>query len=121
MERMKIRWKVFLIALLILLPAMMFFPACGKEDNDGNNKPSGVPAGTTYTVHFYTGTEDTFNISNQTIAYGGLVRRPDNPTRTGHVFIGWYRNIECTEVWTFEIDTVTSDMTLYAKWQSREY
>ena len=119
MERMKNRWKVLLIALFILLPAMLFFPACGKDDED--SKPTGVPAGTTYTVHFYTGTEDTFNISNQTIAHGGLVRRPDNPTRTGHIFIGWYKDIDCSEVWTFEIDVVTGDMTLYAKWQVREY
>ena len=119
MDRMKHRWKIVLIALLIILPVMIFFPACGNKDNDDNSS-SGSPAGTTYTVHFYTGTENTFNISNQIIKKGGLVRRPDNPYKNGHVFIGWYKDAACTEVWTFEIDTVQEDMTLYAYWQKRQ-
>ena len=122
MDRMKRKWKIILIALFVLLPVMVFFPACGKEDDDSSGIGNGgVIAGTTYTVHFYTGTEHTFNISNQTVAHGGLVRRPDNPVRTGYVFIGWYKDLACTEVWTFEIDTVTGDMTLYARWQKRQY
>ena len=115
---MKLEWKKFLIAL-ILLPIVVFFPGCSC--NEETEPTGGVDPNTTYTVHFYTGTEDTFNINNQTVARGGLVRRPDNPVRTNYVFIGWYKDMACTEVWTFEIDVVTSDMTLYARWQKREY
>ena len=118
---MKRKWISLLIAIFLLLPVKGFFPACGGDDGDSGSSGGGVPNGTTYTVHFYTGTEDTFNISNQTVAHGGLVRRPDDPTKTGHVFIGWYKDAACTEVWTFEIDVVTGDMTLYARWQKRQY
>ena len=103
------------------MPILVFFPACGEQEDNSNIGNGIVPAGTTYTVHFYTGTENTFNISNQTVNYGGLVRRPDDPTKTGHVFIGWYKDSACTEVWTFEIDVVTEDITLYARWQERKY
>ena len=99
---------------------LVFFSGCGEESSETNNTGK-VPPNATYTVHFYTGTEDTFNISAQTVSYGSLVWRPDNPSRTGYIFIGWYKDAACTEVWTFEIDKVTSDMTLYARWQKREY
>jgi len=117
MEKIKLKIKKILIAL-IFLPIVVFFPACGNNENNNTNT---VDPSATYTVHFYTGTEDTFNINNQTVARGGLVRRPDNPVRVGWIFIGWYKDIELTEVWTFEIDVVTSDLTLYARWQEREY
>ena len=117
---MKNGLKKLIIALLII-PVMMFFPACGGDDESNNSSPGTIPSDSTFTVHFYTGTEDTFNIASQTIAYRGLVRRPDDPTRVGYVFIGWYKDATCTEIWTFEVDLVVSDMTLYARWQKREY
>ena len=100
-----------------MLPIVVFFPACGSNGGD-NNTPSIDPK-TTYTVHFYTGTEDTFNINNQIVVRGGLVRRPDNPVRVGYIFIGWYKDVNWTELWTFELDVVTSDITLFARWEDR--
>ncbi len=38
------------------------------------------------------------------------------PTRTGYVFGGWYKEAACTNAWDFDNDTVTTDITLYAKW-----
>ena len=41
------------------------------------------------------------------------------PQSTGYpnrVFLGWYENAECTKVWDFADKTVTTDVTLYAKW-----
>lgn len=35
-------------------------------------------------------------------------------SRLGREFNGWYRDAECTLVWNFETDTVTSDTVLYA-------
>ena len=119
---MKKFWKNFkkLLICFLILPIVVMFPmACGGDDSSSSSGAGGKINNNTYTVHFFTGSDETFNIPNQTVAKGGLVRKPDTPRRTGYVFIGWYTDMACTTVWTFEIDTVISDMTLYARWQQR--
>lgn len=46
----------------------------------------------------------------------GPTSLPDAPIKSGYVFNGWYREADCTNVWDLDTDTVTTDMTLYAKW-----
>jgi uncharacterized repeat protein (TIGR02543 family) len=55
-------------------------------------------------------------VSSQSVAYGGLVTAPTPPTKTGYAFSGWYREAACTNAWNFASDTVTGNITLYAKW-----
>ena len=99
---------------------VVFFPACScSEEPDNNNEA--LNSKTTYTVHFYTGTQDTFNIPTQTVEHGGRVQQPDDPIRSGYAFVSWYKDMECTIAWNFQIDVVISDMTLYARWQKRSY
>ena len=43
--------------------------------------------------------------------------QPDNPTKEGHTFIGWYNG---ESEWNFETP-VTADLTLTAKWQINRY
>lgn len=43
--------------------------------------------------------------------------QPDNPTKEGHTFIGWYNG---EEKWNFA-DAVATDLTLTAKWQINQY
>ena len=52
----------------------------------------------------------------QTVDHGGLATEPTAPTKTGYAFGGWYKESGCTNIWDFATDTVTSDVTLYAKW-----
>ena len=52
----------------------------------------------------------------KTCTEGGKVDRPPDPTCEGYLFGGWYRESGCTNEWDFSSDTVTSDITLYAKW-----
>lgn len=47
---------------------------------------------------------------------GGKVTKPADPTRTGHTFGGWYEEAACTTAWNFDTNTVTGNITLYAKW-----
>lgn len=42
--------------------------------------------------------------------------RPADPEKSGKKFAGWYLNPELTEVWDFGMDTVSGNITLYAKW-----
>lgn len=60
------------------------------------------------------------DVPSQTVHYGELVERPDNPTRDGYTFGGWYSDIDLQDPWDFETDTVQGNMTLYAKWQKGE-
>ncbi len=51
--------------------------------------------------------------------YGETIPRPADPQREGKSFAGWHKDIDCTQEWDFEKDTVTGNMTLYAKWTDR--
>ncbi|MCE5202752.1 MAG: cell wall-binding repeat-containing protein, partial [Actinomycetia bacterium] len=77
-----------------------------------------------WTVNSYT---VTFNanggsaVAPVTVAYNGLVTEPADPTKTGSTFAGWYADAALTDAWDFAADTVTADMTLYAKWTVNSY
>lgn len=49
----------------------------------------------------------------------GKVKKPDDPTKTGHAFKGWYTDKALTTPFDFKTP-ITKDITLYAKWV-REY
>ncbi len=51
----------------------------------------------------------------------GLISKPEDPVLEGFAFIGWYKEESCTNLWDFENDKVTQNVTLYAKWQELEY
>lgn len=46
---------------------------------------------------------------------------PNRPTRQGYSFDKWYKNKECTSIWDFDSDVVTSNTTLFAKWTINQY
>jgi uncharacterized repeat protein (TIGR02543 family) len=47
---------------------------------------------------------------------GSAIAEPTAPTRAGFVFGGWYKEAACVNAWNFATDTVTANITLYAKW-----
>lgn len=55
-------------------------------------------------------------VPDQTVALGGKVTKPADPTKDGLYFAGWYSDIDLQNQWDFGKDTVTGNMTLYAKW-----
>jgi uncharacterized repeat protein (TIGR02543 family) len=55
----------------------------------------------------------------QHIADGGKVTQPSTMNKSGYTFGGWYRESGFATAWNFDTDTVTSDITLYAKWIKR--
>ena len=56
------------------------------------------------------------DVEIQTVQYGEAVAAPDDPTREGYAFTGWYADEACSEQWDFSARTVTDNMTLYAGW-----
>lgn len=59
-------------------------------------------------------------IEDITAIYGEKIERPEDPIREGYVLKGWYKDLDCTEEWNFEEDTVKGNMTLYASWITEE-
>lgn len=55
----------------------------------------------------------------QTVAVGGTVTEPEDPTATGYTFGGWYTEPACTTEYTF--GALNADTTVYAKWTPKNY
>ena len=68
----------------------------------------------TYTVSF--DTQGGSTVPAQTVSHGGKATEPADPTKNGFTFTNWYNESACLNLWDFTTDTVTDDMTLYAKW-----
>lgn len=49
------------------------------------------------------------------VVKGSAVIQPNDPTREGHEFAGWFIDEACSQAWSFSTP-VTSDTVLYAKW-----
>ena len=54
-----------------------------------------------------------------TCGEGGLLTPPNNPSRDGYFFAGWYKDKACTKPWNFDTDKVTGSCTLFAKWEPK--
>lgn len=71
----------------------------------------------TYTVTF--NSQGGTSVASQTIASGGKVTKPADPTKKDYEFAGWYKEADCKTAWDFAKDTVTANTTLYAKWTEK--
>ena len=68
-----------------------------------------------YDVHFNTGEGSA--IDSIKVDENATVTRPEDPTRDGYEFDGWYKDEECTTPWNFGTDRITAETTLFAKWK----
>ena len=71
-----------------------------------------------YTVTYNANGHGTAPEAQTNVEHGSKLTTPTAPTATGYAFQGWYKTADCAEAgkWDFEKDTVTSNVTLYAKW-----
>nr|WP_173023491.1 MULTISPECIES: InlB B-repeat-containing protein [unclassified Pseudoflavonifractor] len=53
-----------------------------------------------------------------TVTEGSLVKKPADPVRAGHEFLGWTRDADGAKAWNFETDKVYANLTLYAQWRA---
>ncbi len=70
-----------------------------------------------YTIQFESngGTE----VDSLEVAHGLKAIRPKSPTQAGFIFIGWYKDEGLKEEFDFINTVITSDITLYAKWEAK--
>ena len=95
------------LGMIAIITAIIFsFAACGDSGGGG--------AVITYTV--------TFNSNGGTavspisgLALGSKISEPTVPKK-GYAFEGWHKEPALTTQWVFASDTVTANITLYAKW-----
>lgn len=60
-------------------------------------------------------------VDDVTVTKGGKISAPTAPTATGYTFGGWYKENALANAWNFASDTVTADITLFAKWTVIKY
>ena len=113
-------YKKLLLGTLFLYSAFVV-GACNnsKNNSDDSSSGDGNQQVLKYTVTFNTngGSE----ISSQEIEKDGKVTKPDNPTKeASDVFLGWYKNEALTEEFDFDSETVSDNLTLYAKWRKAD-
>ena len=71
-----------------------------------------------WTINTYTVTFDSLEgspVDVETADYETAVTKPEDPTKTGYTFGGWYTDEACTKAYDFATP-VTGDRILYAKW-----
>ena len=108
----KQQWFITPIFAAILAVSFM---ACdflsGSNGNNGTN-----PAAQHEAVFDSCGGSGVAGITN--IENGAKIAKPaPDPVYAGYIFEGWYQEILYIRLWDFDADTVTADITLYAKWR----
>ena len=108
--------KKLLILLVLTIITTLGLSSCDLSDILGIFGPNHVPpeAPESYVVYFLAG--EGVSVPAQTVMEGELVTKPEDPTKKGYTFDGWYRDSEFTSPWDFKGDTVTKNTILYGKW-----
>ena len=108
---------------LLVATAFLGLASCGgksNKDDSGNNSNNQSQADETrYTVTF--NTNGGSDVSSIQVVKDGKATTPIAPTKDAdadntYSFVGWYKNEQCTEAFDFVNETITGDITLYAKW-----
>ena len=69
-----------------------------------------------FTVTFDLNYDGAEALPTQAVTINGYATEPEDPTRDGFSFLGWFSDKECTTPYRFGVQTVTGDVTLYAGW-----
>ena len=73
-----------------------------------------------YTVTFDANGHGTAPAEQKT-SYGGKITEPAAPTAENYYFRGWFKESTCENIWDFDSDIVTANITLYAKWSDCDH
>ncbi|MDR0524030.1 MAG: leucine-rich repeat protein [Candidatus Methanoplasma sp.] len=107
---------LLLLALLIGAAAGACLALGGGPGGDAaNGGGEGLPPVATYSVDF--DVDGGTPVEAQSVFEGGKAHEPSPPSKSGMDFAGWHRDSALSVPWNFG-DSVTGDMTLYAKWES---
>ena len=60
------------------------------------------------------------DVPSQEAMYADYVIEPEDPSREGYIFTGWYSDENCNYLWDMENGQISQSMTLYAGWEKIE-
>ena len=60
------------------------------------------------------------DVKEEKVLYEGQIKEPQNPSRTGYIFAGWFIDSNCTQTYDFNTPVINS-FTLYAGWTLETY
>ncbi len=107
------------LSLLLLVAMSLTLVACKKKK---------VVESDEATVYFYAYrdayTQDINHpdiLRQQTYKKGELIEEPEEPVRSGYMFVGWYKDVALRYEWDFDADVIEQNTTLYAKWLAGFY
>ena len=96
------KFKLVTLATILLICGSLLFVGC---------------RGATYTITFDSmGGSEVVRIRARE---GSLATQPNDPTRGGYTFRGWYLDTEFEEPWHWNDTTARRNVTLFARWFSR--
>lgn len=113
---MKRRNKNIVALLMVFAGAMSVGGLAGCNPDKPEEPP--VIEQTQATVTFVTNGGSA--VPDQGVMTGEKLIEPGAPVKYAYDFVGWYKDEKCTQKWTFETDTVTGNMTLYALWEIKD-
>ena len=69
-----------------------------------------------YLVKFDLGYQAETPVPDQFIASASKAEEPEAPTREGYDFAGWYKDNQFSEAFSFTMESILAETTVYAKW-----
>ena len=96
--------------------------ACTKAYDFSTSVTSNVTLYAKWTINSYNvsfNSNGGSSIASQTVTEGNKATKPSDPTKSGCTFGGWYTDSACATAYDFNT-AVTSNITLYAKWNEIE-
>lgn len=61
------------------------------------------------------------DVNSVTVDYGSIISKPTEPIKAGCNFGGWYKEEDLKNMWDFDSDTISAQITLYAKWNIKTF
>jgi|GEM_PF-820749 len=86
--------------------------------NVGNMLTISIPAPEIHAVTF--NTDGGSSVDAQEVEHGSTAARPEDPTKEGYTFAGWYTGTDFATEYSFSTP-VAADINLYAKWNIIKY
>ena len=111
------RFVSIVVTIFLLFVTVFVSAGCDSSSTTDNHIPNSNPTPNTIFTVTYDSNGGT-NVPSQIVESGGTLTMPDNPTKEGYVFAGWFKDREFTQSFEFgeNGDKVTADITLYARW-----
>lgn len=95
--------KKVVVAMLFCFITGLYLVGCG------NNK-------TNKGLEVIFDTDGGSTVEKQVVEEGDSLSKPEDPSKDGYVFEGWYKDSAKKNTWDFSTDVITEATTIYAKW-----